>query len=348
MIKIESLCKGRSHFKMPIVDITNTEDLSRYQEFIRTSPFATVTQDTAWSQVKNNWTPMYVYLEENGQIIAAASFLMVNAVGNKKLAYCCKGPVCDPRDTELVHRLIKEAEEHVRIHDTFVLRFDPEIIYDEELHNQYIALGYKVYNRNVSPKFTTQPRLNMVLDLKGKTDDELLSSFHSKTRYNIRLAQRKGVTTRYSNDLNDVKTFHDLYVVMSTRNGISYRPYDYFERMCEAYGDYLRIYLAEHDGDVIAAALALSYGDKTWYAYGASGNEKRSLMAPHLLQWEMINWALELGKDRYDFGGVFKLDPSDGLYRFKEGFCHPDIFTEYIGEIDKVLDEEAYQKFINK
>lgn len=333
---------------MPIVDLANQADLSRYQQFVRTSPYATATQDTGWSEVKNNWIPLYVYLEEQGEIIAAMSVLMVNAVEGKKLAYCCKGPVCDPRDVSLVHRLMQEAESAVREHGAFVLRIDPEVAYDEALHKQYAELGYVLRNRNVSSKDTTQPRYNMVLDLGGKSEEELMNGFHSKTRYNIRLAERKGVTTRFSQELSDLEIFHQLYVVMSNRHGISYRPYPYFARMLEAYRDYTRVYLAEFEGVVIAASVAISYGDKTWYIYGASANENRNVMAPQLLQWEMIKWAVQQGKERYDFGGVFKLDASDGLYRFKEGFCYPDRYSEYIGEIDRVLDEEAYQKFVNQ
>ncbi|MEK3884892.1 peptidoglycan bridge formation glycyltransferase FemA/FemB family protein [Paenibacillus sp. PL2-23] len=333
---------------MPIVDITNQEERSRYERFIRMSPFASTTQDMAWSEVKSNWLPLYVYLEEGGEIIAAMSVLMVNAVGDGKLAYACKGPVCDPRDAELVHRLVQEAEAAVRAQNAFVLRLDPETVYDEGLCERYAELGYVLRSRNVSAKDTTQPRFNMVLDLKGKSEQELLESFHHKTRYNIRLAERKGVTTRYSAEKSDLELFHDLYVIMSNRHGISYRPYGYFSRMLDAYREYTRVYLAEHEGETIAAAVAISYGDKTWYIYGASGNDKRNLMAPHLLQWEMIKWSVEQGKARYDFGGVFKLDQSDGLYRFKEGFCHPDRYTEYIGEIDRVFDEEAYQRFISQ
>ncbi|MFD0590539.1 lipid II:glycine glycyltransferase FemX [Paenibacillus sp. GCM10027627] len=333
---------------MPIVDLSNAAELARYERFIRTSPFATATQDLGWSEVKNNWVPLYVYIEESGEIAAAMSVLMVNAVEGKKLAYGCKGPVCDPRNAALVHRLMTEAEEAVREHRAFLLRIDPETFYDESLHKQYEELGYVLRNRNVGSKDTTQPRFNMVLDLKGKSEQELIEGFHSKTRYNIRLAERKGVQTRYSAEPSDLELFHQLYVVMSNRHGISYRPYNYFARMLEAYRDYTRVYLAEYEGETIAAAVAISYGDKTWYIYGASANEHRNVMAPHLLQWEMIKWAVEQGKDRYDFGGVFKLDCSDGLYKFKEGFCHPDRYSEYIGEIDRVLDEEAYGKFISQ
>lgn len=333
---------------MPVVDLTKAADVARYEQFVHTHAFATATQDTAWSQVKDNWKPLYIYLEENGQIIAAMSILMIKAAQEKMLAYVCKGPVCDPKDTVLVDRLMKEAARYVKEENAFLLRIDPEVLYDENLVQAYESLGYHVRSRNVSAHATIQPRFNMVLDLKGKTEEELLANFHKKTRYNIRLSERKGVITRYSHSIDDLKVFHQLYVTMSERHGITYRPYDYFERMLLAYGEHLRVYLAEHEGDIIAGSLALSYGDKTWYAYGGSGNEKRNLMAPHLLQWEMIKWALEQKKDRYDFGGVFELNDSDGLYRFKEGFCYPDRYSEYIGEVDYIIDEDAYQIFISR
>lgn len=333
---------------MPIVNPNNHQEMQRYEDFIKNSPYATPTQDTAWSKVKNNWTPLYVYLEEGGKIIAAMSILMVNAVGTKKLAYACKGPVCNPRNVELVDRLMNEAVKYAKEHDAFVVGIDPEVPFTEELHVNYRKRGYLLRNRNVTSKDTIQPRYNMVLDLRNKTADELLQSFHPKTRYNIRLAARKGVKVSYSRKIEDLKNFYHLYEVMSNRHGISYRPYNYFERMLEAFGENIRVYLAEHEGDILAGALAISYGNKTWYAYGGSSNEKRNLMTPHLLQWEMINWALELGKERYDFGGVFELEKSNGLYRFKEGYCHPNQVTEYIGEIHRVIDKEAYEQFISR
>lgn len=330
---------------MPTVNIQNEEQLKKYTEFIRTSPYATTTQDIGWSEVKNNWTPVYVYIEDNNEIVAAMSILMVKNVDDKNFAYCCKGPVCDPTDVELVSRLVEEVKIALQPYNVHTLRFDPEITYDENLQNAYEKAGFKVRGRNVGTHDTIQPRLNMVVNLKGKTEEEVLQSFHSKTRYNIRLAGRKGVTVDYANNEQYVKEFFRLYETMSKRHGISYRPYEYFERMAKAYGDYARIYLAHYEGEIIATGFAISYGDKTWYIYGGSANEHRNVMAPYLVQWEMIKWGLELGKARYDLGGVFELDDSDGLYRFKRGFCHTDGYSEYLGEIDYVFDEEAYKKF---
>ena len=93
--------------------------------------------------------------------------------------------------------------------------------------------------------------------------------------------------------------------------------------------------------------IALNYGGKLFYIYGASSNEKRNLMPNYLMQQTMIRWALETGCTEYDFGGVFEMDKSNGLYRFKEGFCHQEGVTRFVGEIDYVYKKSIYFAFVN-
>ena len=116
--------------------------------------------------------------------------------------------------------------------------------------------------------------------------------------------------------------------------------------MLDSFGENsLRIYIAEHDGEALSAAIAINYGKKTFYLYGASSNEKRNLMPNYLMQQEMIKWAIDTGCSLYDFGGVFILDKSNGLFKFKEGFCRQEGVTEFIGEIDKVYSKFWYFTF---
>ena len=102
--------------------------------------------------------------------------------------------------------------------------------------------------------------------------------------------------------------------------------------------------MAFHEGQPIAGTLAIHYGDKVWYLYGASSNEHRNLMPNYLLQWTMIQWAIETGCRIYDFrgvsGDVSEDNPLYGLYRFKKGFGGE--FTEFVGEMDLVLNKPAY------
>ncbi len=115
----------------------------------------------------------------------------------------------------------------------------------------------------------------------------------------------------------------------------------------EAYNDpdVFRIYISEYEGEALSAALCFHYNDKTWYMYGASSNNHRNLMPNYQMQAEMIKWAIENGSKRYDFGGVFELNKENGLFKFKEGFCHQEQETEFIGEIDKIYNKPVYFMF---
>ena len=108
--------------------------------------------------------------------------------------------------------------------------------------------------------------------------------------------------------------------------------------------EHARLYMAFHEGQPIAGTLAIHYGDKVWYLYGASSNEHRNLMPNYLLQWSMIQWAVETGCRIYDFrgvsGNVSEDNPLYGLFRFKQGFG--GAFTEFVGEEDLVLSPFIY------
>lgn len=333
---------------MPLLNLDDARDVARFADFLEGNRHAAITQALAWRDVKSNWTPYYVYLEDaDGEIEASMSILTIGTPTGKTFAYATRGPVCSVDDVEMVARLYDEAEKYVVDSNVFLLRTDPEVLYSQELAARYENAGFRLRNRGIDPHSTIQPRLNMRLELDGQTEESLMASFHSKTRYNIRLAGRKGVTVSYASTPDDVRDFFEVHKIMAERQGISHRDEAYFQRMAQAYGDDLRVYRAEFDGQLLAAAMCISYGHTTWYAYGGSSNEHRNLMPNYLMQWEMIRWALERGTTYYDFGGFFVADPEDGLFRFKSGFVGTDNISEYIGEIDRVYDDEAYEAFIN-
>ncbi len=331
---------------MPILNKNDPAALERYNAFARSSPYANATQDTAWAQVKNDWQSEYVYLEEKGEIVAGLSILFKPVLAGRSLAYAPRGPLCNVYDTALVQRLAAEALPLLRRHKAFVLRLDPEVRYETGLEQAYRRIGWQVRNKGFDKTQLIQPRYNMMLDLTDKSWETLMPEFSEKTRYNIRLAARKGVTVRHSRSVEDLATFDAIYRVTTQRDGIGARPASYFQRMLAAYPeDMLRIYIAEHEGEALSAAIAICYGGKMWYIYGASSNEKRNLMPNYAMQSAMIAWALERGCKIYDFGGVFVLDKSNGLFRFKEGFCHTQGTTELIGELDWVQSPLWYHLF---
>jgi len=134
-------------------------------------------------------------------------------------------------------------------------------------------------------------------------------------------------------------------VVTGTRDEFVVRTLEYFEKMYDCMApDNLRLYLAKYDGKIVAGTLAILYGNKVWYLYGASSNEYRNVMPNYLLQLEMIKWALENKCDIYDFRGISgdidESNPLYGLYRFKKGFNGK--FTEFVGEMDYVFSPFMY------
>lgn len=333
---------------MPIINEQDHDAMTRYTEFVRRAPFTSITQDPGWGEIKNNWEPLHVTLEKDGKITAAMSILMIANEDGEKLAYCSKGPVCDPTDVATIDALVAEAEPALRENNVYVLRMDPEVVYDDALNDTFKQHGYQVRNRNVGMHDTIQPRFNMVMDLKDKSIDDVLMTFRPNTRHDVRHSIKPELTVDSGSSMAEMDRFYALYEAMSHRQGITYRPRDYFDRMVTAFEgtDILRIFVAHSETQDLAGSLAFKYGDKLWYMYGGSINEEPKLLAPYRIQWAMINEAVDAHKDRYDLGGVFALDKSDGLWLFKHGYVREA--TEYIGEIDKVYDEQAYQKFVNR
>lgn len=326
---------------MPILDRNKREDVQRYNAFVQNAPFTSATQDLEWSGVKEGWESVQFYIEQNNKIVAAASVLTRN-VFKYKMLYAPKGPVCDIYDTALVEALMREIDRYAKANHAFMFRMDPERNYDVNLEALYKARNFKVRNRHADKDELIQPRYNMVLGIAEEDEESLLASFSSKTRYNINLAARKGIKVHWENSEEALDHFYELSEIMSKRQKIFNRSKAYYQKILEAFGDNARIYIAKHEDHVLAAAIGIHYGDKVWYIYGASSNEKRNLMPNYLMQWEMIRWALGVSASYYDFGGVFELNKEDGLYRFKEGFCRKDGVTELIGEIDRVYKPLIY------
>jgi len=263
---------------------------------------------------------------------------------NSTLMYSPRGPVCDPHDRETFFRLLEGAKALAKKYKSYVLKLDPDIEREDSgFFEMAKSLGFKVANS--SKNFEgIQPRFVFRLDVKGRTEGELMQLFHQKVRYNIRLAVKKGVDVRVGSR-SDIPEFHKIMAETGARDKFVIRSIEYFEKMYDCLApEHMRLYLAYYEGKIVAGTIAVLYGNKCWYLYGASGNEYRNVMPNYLLQWEMIKWALHGGCDIYDFRGVSgDLDESNplyGLYKFKKGFNGK--FTEFIGELDYVFNPLVY------
>lgn len=339
---------------MPILDLDNKNLVEKYEAFIKKSPHGHMMQSINWSKVKNNWDKDYVYLQnDRGEIEAAISLLSVKNDGENAFMYAPRGPVCDLDDLDLVERLIEEATEVAKKRKAFLLRIDPEVRYDSDLVEKYRAAGYNVRSREQEDEKTfSNPRNNMVLDIKDKTIDDMMAFFSGKQRNKIRKTYKRNLQTRIISADNPelenaLDRFYDLTKIMAERQGISYRPYDYFVRLLEAFDDVNIFETYDEEDEVLSSSIIVNYNKKTFYLYSASSNNKRNFNASTQMNYEAIQYATTKNMEEYDFGGIYGFDSSDGLYAFKYDFCGKEGRKELIGEIDIVFDQALYEKFLN-
>jgi peptidoglycan pentaglycine glycine transferase (the first glycine) len=178
-----------------------------------------------------------------------------------------------------------------------------------------------------------QPPRTITVDIRG-TEDAILARMKQKTRYNIRLAEKKGITVRA---WDDIPAFHKMMLVTGGRDGFGVHSLEYYHR---AYGLFhpkgtgmAELLVAEFEGKPLAALMVFACGTRAWYIYGASTDEERNRMPTYLLQWEAMRWARAKGAQEYDLWGVPDEDEATleaefesrhdglwGVYRFKRGF----------------------------
>lgn len=292
---------------------------SKVYEFLQNNPKTNFMQSPEWARVKTEWKNEFITVEdENGNIKGTMSILLRKVPFiNRHIMYAPRGFVCDVHDKETLKELTIKAQEIAKKYRAFIFRLDPDVLQsDEEFKKIITELGYKTKKNIKNIGQVLQPKYVFRLNVKDKTEEELLQSFESKTRYNIRLAGRKGVTVRQGTR-DDLKMFYDIMKTTGSRDDFFIRPLSYFQKIYDEMGEkHARIYIAEFEGEPIAATMPIYYGNKVWYLYGGSSNKHRNLMPNYLIQWEMIKWAIEEKCDWYDFRGVsgFKSE-KDPQYR---------------------------------
>lgn len=242
------------------------------------------------------------------------------------IAYIAKGPVSAAENCQLFkvwESLWPEVDAACRKRRSVLLKVEPDL-WEGEMPGSQPA-GFQT-----SPH-TIQPPRTIVLDLTG-AEDQVLARMKQKTRYNIRLAIKKGVIVQPS---ADVDLFFRLMQATGERDRFGVHSLEYYQRSFDLFhhrGE-CELLLAELAGEPLAALMVFNRGARAWYFYGASVNTHREAMPAYLLQWEAMRWARRQGCTEYDLWGVPDASEealeadftrrSDGLwgvYRFKRGF----------------------------
>ncbi len=317
-----------------VSEIIEVDDREVWNEAVARLPYGHVLQSYEWGKFKSRhgWTPFRVLFMAGGEAVGAASALLRRLPwGPWGVMYVPKGPALDYDDGELLGVVLGRLEELAREKGAIFIKIDPDVTADRTdivhalLHRGWMASREQIQFRNT-----------LLIDLR-RDEQELLMAMKSKTRYNIRLARRRGVEVHLGS-VEDLRLFYEMYTTTSERDEFIIRPFSYY---ADAWGIFVgrglaQLFLARYQGETLAGLMLFHFGDRAWYMYGASTDRHRSLMPNQLLQWEAIRWAKERGYAFYDMWGAPDLldekDPMWGVYRFKAGFGGE--FTAHLGAYD--------------
>lgn len=325
------------------------EDADHWNELVVQLPRHHLLQSWQWGQLKAayGWeVERWAWQDEIGQPLAAAQLMhrSSSSLGplplKFTLSYCPRGPAMDWTKQELRSDILRQLRQLSRNRGAAFLKIDPDIIIrkidsdQEDPHD--VPRGKKIADWLSQAGWRTSPdqiqfRNTATINLT-RPEAEILAAMKQKTRYNIRLAGRKGVEIR-PGYMDDLDILYHMYAETSLRDGFIIRPPDYYR---QAWGDFIgaglaRPLIAEVEGQPIAAVVIYRFGEKATYMYGMSRDLHRNKMPTHLLQWEAMRWAKSQGCRLYDFWGApdefNESDPMWGVYRFKQGFAPTTVIT---------------------
>ena len=311
-----------------IFDLTDTQAVSELDGFVASHDNCHFMQTSLWAGVKKYWSWRGISVYQQNRIVASLGILIRRLPFGFSLLYAPRGPVCDRNHLLIWYELMDALKHLAKEQHAILFQMDPdEPDSNSPFRNILRQLGFT--EKNDEGFGNIQPQHVFRLLLKGRSHEEVFCSFGAKTRYNIGLALRKGISVREYSGAEPIpeRVLTDFYTLMQTtgeRDCFYIRSLDYFSGLMKSLQENARIYVAYYDECPIAGSIAVFCGNKAWYLYGASANEYRNTMPNYLLQWLMIRQAIDRGCDVYDFRGVpgnlTKNDPLYGLYRFKKGF----------------------------
>lgn len=298
-----------------------------------------ILQSRAWGEFKRQWgwEPHYRIAEACGSPIALL-LLRRRVPGLGTLWYAPRGPgITQPQ------QLVALLDDLRSLSPGFLVKVDPELPAASDT-------SCWTWARILPSPVEVQNSVATILVDLHPGEDRIIASFKPKCRYNIRLSARRGVRVQRV-EVNDatIDVMYRLMAATQRRGGFMLRPRDYFAgywRLHHAAGQG-DLFFAVLDGEVLAGCFVTRFGERAWYKDGGSSRRHHDLMAPYLLQWEVMRWLRDRGVTVYDLVAVPR--PADmspghpfyGLYRFKSGFN--ERVTEFVGTWDIPLAGRRYR-----
>jgi len=345
---------------------------SEWDACIAQLPGSHLLQTWEWAQVKAKygWEPAaYTWESKTAMTVPAAAMILTKKIrvggfaARLNLLYCPRGPLMDWSNEHTRTQVLDDLEAFAKKHSAIFLKFDPDVALGtglpgakdfspqgtgQAVASELVRRAWKYSSGQVQFKNT------LLVDLTPPEAD-LLARMKQKTRYNIRLAEKKGVTVR-SGTLEDLRSLYRMYAGTSIRDGFTIREEEYYLTVWETFmfpapsggpRPACEPLIAEVEGSPVAAIFVFYFAGRAYYLYGMSGAEHREKMPNYLLQWEAIRRAKARGCHVYDlWGAPDEFDENDrlwGVFRFKEGLGGYAVST--LGAWDYVPNQFWYRMY---
>ncbi|MDD4271452.1 MAG: peptidoglycan bridge formation glycyltransferase FemA/FemB family protein [Patescibacteria group bacterium] len=351
---------------MKIIKITDKKQLN---DFVAGNEHAQFLQSWEWGEFQREVSG-FIWrigvLEDDGQLLASAKLVKKQLPMGRSYFYCGRGPILKSRGLEVSNpvarlagvltkqpenspeRLAEKREEIINLlfneikkiaaeEGIMFLRFEPTW----ESLSGHIFSEAEIIRHLIDWQLTktidVQPSQTLVLDLT-KSEEEILQAMHQKTRYNIRLAEKKSVKIVEAG-AERFEEFWQLLASTGDRDNFNLHGRSYYQAMIKMDNSFVKLLFAEYQGKTLAGNLVVFFGDTATYIHGGSSNDNREAMAPYAMQWQTIKLAKQLGYKYYDFHGIDEVK-WPGVTRFKMGFNGQAV--KYPGTFDLVFDPGWY------
>lgn len=333
------------------------KDRKKWNHLIESAPAFSLMQTYEWGEFKEaeGWKAYRLALMHEDQFIGGAQVLIRPILkGLFSIAYIPRGPLSQPDDAPALNALFPAIHRLARRFRSIFLKIEPYWEDSQSTKQTLEELGF------LNSCLTNQPRASIIVDLTQEPE-EILRRMQRSTRYNIKLASRKGVIIHEGAE-KDLPTFYELLNITAERNNFPIRSFDYYKRQWEIFSkiNSARLLLAKYQDKTIGARLVLVSDKKAADLHAASSAELAHLKSNYLLVWEAMMWAKARGCYIYDLWGipdeVGELtsngkeipDKSEGglwgVYQFKRGFGGKVVY--YTGAYDYVYYRSIYKPIV--
>ncbi len=314
------------------ITISEITDKEQWNDFLTCQPRGHLLQSYEWGEL-NKYLRGRIYrlgAQEDGRMVGALMLtvsqvpLPVSIPGIRfQWLYGSRGPTVERPDAPALAALIGHAHEIGRQERAVALRLEPNIADDDPAMDAWIA-AYRALGFQTNP-IAVHGRRSWVLDIRPDAE-QLLANFKMTWRQNVRSAERKGVVIREATSDADFDAYYELLKITSQRDAFFIHSKDYHKEILRQFaskGDAI-LYLADHEGEALAAKMLIRFGDWCWDMFGATSDNKRNLKPAYLLQYRCFQWAKARNCTYFDFRTIPEiLEPGEemwGVYEYKKGF----------------------------